>query len=529
MSLGSVAGTLYDQRPFISLVACAGIVAIAIAHFFVSHPRNFANNARVLLIFGAIFLHLAAIKIVGSLIESQGWEASNFFLLIPFAFAPILLSVMISRNFGLFATITTSILGGFVLRLPEFLPFMVINLTSGFVAVYVTHQLRRRTRFLKVGFYCGITAVVCCLAFGFLEVPRTDVGDILWGSFAWKAALPMLVAIGGTLLMGSLIPLVESVFQTTTAVSWSELADLNHPLLRRLSIEAPGTYHHSLMVANLSEGAAEAIGANVTMCRVCSYFHDIGKLNKPGYCIENIGPGADNPHDDLTPNMSAIVIMAHVKDGVDLALKHSLNDEIIDVIEQHHGTSLILYFYTKALRQRAELDRQVEEGSASEDDLSEVDESGFRYPGPKPQARESAIISLADAIESASRSLEKPTHQRIEQLVDEIVRGRILDGQLDDCELTLGEVGVIRENFAKTLRSMLHSRVSYRQAAENESPSTSNDKEGVATAGGATVPNDGSGSPSAGEGEKKNKASKRSSKRNDAAARAKKATEIGVV
>jgi putative nucleotidyltransferase with HDIG domain len=237
-------------------------------------------------------------------------------------------------------------------------------------------------------------------------------------------------------------------------------------LLRRMTIEAPGTYHHSLMVANLAEAAAEAIGADALRTRVCAYFHDIGKLKNPEYFIENQPPDG-NPHDSMTPSMSALVIISHVKDGVDLALRHKLNREIIDVIEQHHGTSLAWFFYQRALDQRAKVRALADEDKAHETDVPEVEESTFRYPGPKPQTCETAIISLADAIESASRSMEKPTPAKIEQLVEEVIKARILEGQLDECELTLAELDEVKRSFATTLRSMLHKRVAYSRA-ENE-------------------------------------------------------------
>ena len=196
------------------------------------------------------------------------------------------------------------------------------------------------------------------------------------------------------------------------------------------------------------------------MCRVCSYFHDIGKLSKPEYFIENMSPD-ENPHDDLTARMSALVLIAHVKDGVDLALKHRLNSRIIDVIEQHHGNSLVYFFYRRALDQKKEIIRLVEQDKAREDDVPEVTEEGFRYPGPKPQFKESAIISLADAVEGASRTLGKPTPARVEQMVEDIVRDRILDHQLDECDLTLSELAEIKASFVKTLLSMSHGRIKY--------------------------------------------------------------------
>ncbi len=230
-----------------------------------------------------------------------------------------------------------------------------------------------------------------------------------------------------------------------------------------MTIEAPGTYHHSLVVANLAESAAEAVGANATLCRVCAYFHDIGKLHKPEYFIENIGDG-ENPHDDLTPTMSALIVIAHVKDGVDLALKHKLNREIIAVIREHHGTSLVQYFYHRALKQKEDFEALVREGQERSEDVPDVDREGFRYPGPRPQTRESAIISLADAVESASRCLQKPTPQKIEQLIEELTRGRLREGQFDECPLTLQDLATIKASFYSTLRSMMHNRISYPKA-----------------------------------------------------------------
>jgi putative nucleotidyltransferase with HDIG domain len=275
------------------------------------------------------------------------------------------------------------------------------------------------------------------------------------------------------------------------------MGDLNHPLMRRLSIEAPGTYHHSLVVANLSEAAAETIGAGANMCRVCSYFHDIGKLSKPEYFIENMDPAA-NPHEDLTSRMSALVIIAHVKDGVDLAIKHNLNSRIIDVIEQHHGTSLAYYFYRQALDQKADQEQLVKLGKVKEDDVQQVSEETFRYPGPRPQFKESAIISLADAVESASRTLEKLNASRIETMIDQIVQARMADGQLDECDLTIAELAKIKASFAKTLLSMMHGRIKYQKAVEAKpavtapveaKPRLAGDDEPVATPPAASAAN----------------------------------------
>src|SRR6202011_4820080 len=210
----------------------------------------------------------------------------------------------------------------------------------------------------------------------------------------------------------------------------------------------------------LAEVAANKVGANGTMCRACAYFHDIGKLVKPNYFLENM-VGDDNPHDDLAPTMSALIIISHVKEGVDLALKYGLNQRVIDVIQQHHGTSLVAYFYKRAIQQQQDAREGGKIMNIREEDIPDVREESFRYTGPKPQTKESAIISLADIVESASRSLEKPTPQKVEQLVSELIEERIADGQLDECDLTLGDLRVIAERFRFTLMTMLHSRIAY--------------------------------------------------------------------
>ena len=268
-------------------------------------------------------------------------------------------------------------------------------------------------------------------------------------------------AVLTALLISGLLPIFEGFFHLTTDISWLELSDLNHKLLRQMQLEAPGTFHHSLVVAALAEAAAEKIGANAPMCRVCSYFHDVGKLKKPGYFIENQNEGGENPHDALTPTMSALIIIAHVKDGVDLAVKHKLNPRIIDVIQEHHADSLVYFFYRRAQDQKKLELEKVDRRLENPEDLPMIDEKNFRYPGPRPRTRESGIIALADSVESASRSLKKPTPASIRTLVDDLVRARIQDGQLDDCPLTLRELAIVKDSFATTLRSMLHSRIDY--------------------------------------------------------------------
>ncbi len=249
--------------------------------------------------------------------------------------------------------------------------------------------------------------------------------------------------------MTGLLPFIERLFDVQTDISLLELGDAAHPLLQELARRAPGTYNHSINVASLAEAAAESIGANGLLVRVGAYFHDIGKMFKPGYFVENQGRDA-NRHDSLLPAMSTLVIIAHVKDGADLARQNRLPQPIIDFIEQHHGTTLVEYFYQQAARQ-----------SENDPDKEVVEESSYRYPGPKPQTREAGVLMLADAAESASRTLVDPTPARIESVVEGIVMKRLLDGQFDDCGITLQELNRIRESLVKLLTAVYHSRVKY--------------------------------------------------------------------
>jgi putative nucleotidyltransferase with HDIG domain len=322
----------------------------------------------------------------------------------------------LGRNHGLYAAVFSSLWGSLLVGRIDPV-FLVISLITGFIGVFVTLQVRRRSRLVRAGVYVGLATWILAATFGQIgpviwEVPsQTD-----WAMIGWQSLAAFATGIATAIVVSGILPMLEHVFKITTDISWLEMSDLNHPLLKRLSLEAPGTYHHSLAVANLSEAAAEAVGANPTICRVASYFHDIGKVVKPHYFTENI-PHGSNPHDDLTPTMSALIIISHVKEGVDLALKNKLNAEIIDVISQHHGTSLVSYFYQRALQQQEDARLGGKIMNMREEDIPEVSEESFRYPGPRPQTKEAAIVSLADSIESASRSLDRPTPQRIDDLI----------------------------------------------------------------------------------------------------------------
>jgi hypothetical protein len=435
------------------------IFLVALAQLWINHPKTWDSNSRLVLLFGTLLLHLAVVRFI--LATADGQHSELWRLAVPYALAPLTLSVLLGRNHGIYAAIFAS-LWSFVVY-PGMDSWaqarvLVISLICGFVAVFVTFEVRRRSQLVRAGLYVGLATWLLATIFGMIELPRWS--GTHWDVIGWESLTAVCSGIGTALLVSGALPVLECLFRVTTNISWLELADLNHPLLRRMTIEAPGTYHHSLVVAQLSEAAAEAIGANPSMARVGAYFHDIGKLVKPEYFTENARYGR-SPHDDLAPTMSALIIIAHVKEGVDLALKHGLNQEIIDVIQQHHGTSLVFFFYKRALQQQEDARQGGKIMNIREEDIPDVREESFRYSGPKPQTRECAIISIADGVESASRCLERVTPQKIDQLVDDIVQKRLVDGQLAECDLTMRELGVVAESLKHSMHSMMHARVAY--------------------------------------------------------------------
>jgi cyclic-di-AMP phosphodiesterase PgpH len=452
-----------QPEPTKNFIIALLVLATAITQLWINQPKSFSRSSRILLIFALILVQLAVTKLLLVLCNSGNYrflKPEMAGLIMPYAFAPLVLSVLLGRHHGLYAAFFVSLWSSMLFG-PIDAPLLVTSLISGFTAVSLTLQVRRRGNLIRAGFWVGLAIWLLSLTFGLIGPINwfyPTAND--WGMIGLQSALAVGNGILTATLVGGALPILENLFEITTDISWLEASDLNHPLLRRMTIEAPGTYHHSLVVANLAESAAEAIGANATLCRVCSYFHDVGKLVKPEYFTENMS-FERNPHDDLAPTMSALIIIAHVKEGVDLALKYKLNQRIIDIIQEHHGTSLVRYFYQRALQQHEDARAGGKIMKLREDDIPEVKEESFRYGGPKPQTKESAIVSLADAIESASRSLEKPTPQRIETLVTEIIEERISDRQLDDCDLTLGELKIIAERFRFTLLMMLHSRIAY--------------------------------------------------------------------
>lgn len=448
------------------VVSAASLGITALIMLRLNHPEALRRNAVVLLLLGGLLLHLAVVCLISHWVDANQWRGEYKLLLIPFALAPMVHSVLLGRRAGTFSAIFVSIAGTLLVPSSEMVIYLILSLAACMAVVMLASRVRKRAQLLRAGIYSGGISLLFAIIYGRFINSDVVLGQEQLLSDGIMCLLAFGVGFLTALIIGGLLPLLEGLFSITTNISWLELCDLNHPLLKQMQLDAPGTFHHSLVMAALAEAAAESIGANAVLCRACAYFHDIGKLKKPEYFIENQADGAESPHHALTPTMSALIIIAHVKDGVDFAMKHKLNPRIIDAILEHHGDSLVQYFYRKCQELKAIEEGKVDLGLENAEDLPQVDEENFRYPGPRPRSRETGILSLADAIESASRTLKKPNPGRIRAMVDDIVRMRVADGQLDDCPLSMRELTKIRDSFSSTLRSMMHSRISYTKAEE---------------------------------------------------------------
>lgn len=417
------------------------VLAVLNGHYLVrNEPRLVAN-------FGRLSIYLAVLVATVSLARALSfdpWRAEA---------APILATVMvfaiaynqvlaILTAFSL-SLITTLSTGGDV---SQFVMLMGVSAT----AVILLPGVSSRSTVVIVG---ACTAATWFLLYWGTAIIEEQTSINLWSEpnewFQCLRGAGWCLA-AGFLVSGSL-PFIESALGVVTDISLLELGDVSHPLLQELVRRAPGTYNHSITVASIAETAADAIGANGLLVRVGAYFHDIGKMLKPHYFVENTIAGDENRHQHLAPAMSTLIIIGHVKDGVDLARQHSLPPALIDFIEQHHGTTLVAFFYHEAARQ----------ADLHPDHRTDAEESNFRYPGPKPQSKEAAVLMVADAVEGASRTLSEPTPKRIERLVHDIAMKRLLDGQFEECGLTLTELVTVEESLTKSLTALYHGRVKY--------------------------------------------------------------------
>ncbi|MBU0714233.1 MAG: HDIG domain-containing protein [Verrucomicrobia bacterium] len=407
--------------------------------------RTISQNSMILLFLLVSLLSLAPVKwLLWMDFDRLPWLVPLVDALMPLALAPLLMSILINPLAGMvvgfWVSFAATVLADY--RIGVFVTGLIVTA----VVVRFTRAVRTRSTLFRIGLWAGLAGAACAAGFAAIGIPGYEL--------VFSQCLASLASgVFAALIVMLLLPLLEIIFGISTDISLLELSDLEHPLLKRLAIEAPGTYHHSLMVANLTQAAVAAIGGNSLRAGICAYFHDIGKLVKPAFFSENIQYG-QNPHDDLSPSMSTLLIISHVKEGVNLALRHKLPRSVVEAIQQHHGSGLVFYFYHKA---------NVQHGEAAPDAVAAagVKEEDFRYPGPKPQSREIAVLSLADAIEAASRSLEKITPGNMEDLVRDVIDSKLRDGQLDACDLTMAEINTIRRVLILTLSNILHGRVAY--------------------------------------------------------------------
>ncbi|MEY4489963.1 MAG: hypothetical protein RIQ79_2471 [Verrucomicrobiota bacterium] len=472
------------------LLVLAMVVA-SLLYIRLEDPETLHSNSRLALLALVVLANLALVRgtyALGSLPYFLGntGAASLLPYVAPAAIAPLIVALLINAGSAIFMAlliaIFTSVIWGARLDL------LVLTFLASMVAIYGVRTTRKRGRIVRAALFGGLTMAICILLLGLADrlPPFTVFKQMLAG---------VLTAIASGILVVGLLPVLEHLFKRTTDITLLELTDFNHPLLRLMQLEAPGTYHHSLVVAQLAENAAAAIGANPLLARVCALFHDIGKTTKPDYFIENQRDGI-NPHDVNNPSLSALILKAHVKDGIDLAIKHKLPRPVLDVIQQHHGTTLIRYFYHRAVSATrspvaktnpafaASLAQSTSLGtpssssafsatSSSDSPLPDltpslpglepapVSQQTYRYDGPRPRFKESAIIHLADAVEAAARALPKVSPQHLAELIEQISRERLNDHQLDEAPLTLAELAGIKRSFGHTLLNMLHGRVSY--------------------------------------------------------------------
>ncbi len=362
---------------------------------------------------------------------------------IPVAISSMLLTIVFDSRVGFYGTVVIAYLVAGI-RGNDY-AVALASLVAGALAVYTVRDMKNRTQiFRSIAFiFLGYGLSIVALGLERYESVGVVEEQVLYA---------LINAVVSPLLTYGLLIFLEKVFRVTTDLTLIELAQFNHPLLRMLAERAPGTYHHSMTMASLAEAGAAAVGANVTLARVGAYFHDIGKLVKPTYFVEN-QKGSRNRHEKLAPRMSSLIIASHVKDGIALAREYKLPEEIIDFIPMHHGTTRMDFFYSKALQQAHE--------STDETKIDEIKEQDYRYPGPKPQTKETGIMMLADAIEAAVRSIDEPTPQRLEEAINELVRKRFEEGELDECPLTLKDLTNIKFAFLGVMVGVYHSRVKY--------------------------------------------------------------------
>lgn len=402
------------------------------------------NNASLLMLWLIFLINLITIQII-SLTQTDAAPYAGY--LAPAALGAMLITLLLDIHLAMISSIIFSIMGSIILntgqnQIFDFQYGFVIIVVS-FAAIFSIHRASQRSTILKAGIMVSLFGTLTVMSILLLSEQLERVAFIYSAAFAFASGLITAVLVIG------LMPFFEITFGILSALKLVELSNPNHPLLRKLLTETPGTYHHSVMVGNLSEAAAEAIGADGLLCRVGSYYHDIGKTKRPNYFIEN-QTNIENPHDTIDPKLSKSIIVAHARDGVDMLKSHNIPKPIRDIAEQHHGTTSLKFFYYKAVKQAEE---QGIEPAFTEDD--------FRYPGPKAQSKEAAVVGISDCVEAAVRSLRNPTVEQVEAMIHKIIKSRLDDNQYNECDLTLKELDRIAQSLKESVVGVFHSRIEY--------------------------------------------------------------------
>ncbi|MGI5891582.1 MAG: HD family phosphohydrolase [Bacillota bacterium] len=432
--------------PYLGVILFVLIIySLLLLYLRIFHPQTRGRESNIVLI-GAIFNFTLILSFLFTLINiSDNIElSSQVGYLMPVAAASMLLMVLLGRGISIFITVLLSICIGIMTG--GQLSSVIVALVGGIVAIFSATTLYQRGEFVKVSFYIVLANVVTIAALGIL-------GNQTYSQIGVGMILGVINGIFAAILTIGLLPFLEGLFGVTTVVRLLELSNSNHPLLKRLMMEAPGTYHHSILVGNLAEAAAQAVHADALLVRVASYYHDIGKLKRPYFFIENQLPG-ENPHDKLQPTLSMLIISSHVKSGVEILRQENFPYEIIDIVEQHHGTGVLNYFYHKAL-----------ETAENPDSIKEAD---FSYPGPNPQTKEAAIVMLADSVQAAVQAMENPHNNHLGQKVRDIIKYKMDHEQLHECNLTFKDLEIIAQAFMKVLAGIHHSRVVYPEEVAKE-------------------------------------------------------------
>jgi len=429
------------------------MVLASILYIRLEDPETLASNVRLGLLALVVILNLALVRAVYSvggaeLFLRDSTLASALPYLAPTALAPLIVAILIDAGSAIFMALFISIFTGVIYG--NRLDLLVLTFLASMVAVFGCRDASRRGRVVAAAGMGGLTVAAFASLIGIAQQTPVD-------TLAWQMAAGLFTGLLTGIAVVGFLPILEAMFKRTTDITLLELTDFNHPLLRRMQLEAPGTYHHSLVVAQLSENACNAIGANPLLARACALFHDIGKAANPGYFTEN-QRNAVNPHDEKDPAASAAIIRQHVADGVELAERYRLPRAVIDVIRQHHGTTLVKFFYERALA--------MSQSPFPGVDPPAVPDTPFRYEGPKPQFKESAVVSLADGIEAITRSVRTITAEKLASIIERLVSERVADGQLDEAPITFEDLAKIKNSFTFTLLNMLHSRMAYSQAGE---------------------------------------------------------------